>query len=95
VRILAIEDDHLIQDFARAIEVIALTSSVGGDLDLQGFLGLSDTVRPGFQNICFRYQVKSNVSREKVEELCEYVQRTSPVLDIIRNAVPVTVELLA
>jgi len=38
--------------------------------------------------------VKSNASREKVEELCDYVQRTSPVLDIIRNPVPVTVELL-
>lgn len=80
---------------AWGIEVTELTSSVEGDLDLQGFLGLSDTVRPGFQNIRFRYQVKSSAPREKVEELCEYVQRTSPVLDMIRNPVPVTVELLA
>jgi uncharacterized OsmC-like protein len=80
---------------AWGIEVTELTSSVEGDLDLHGFLGLSDTVRPGFQNIRFRYQVKSSAAREKVEELCDYVQRTSPVLDIIRNPVPVTVELLA
>ena len=80
---------------ARGIDVAELTSSVEGDLDLRGFLGLSDTVRPGFQNIRFRYRVKSSASREQVEDLCEYVQRTSPVLDIIRNAVPVTVELLA
>jgi uncharacterized OsmC-like protein len=78
---------------ARGIEVTRLTSSVEGELDLQGFLGLSDTIRPGFQNIRFRYQVKSNASREKIEELCEYVQRTSPVLDIIRNPVPVSIEL--
>jgi len=78
---------------ARDIEVTALTSSVEGELDLQAFLGLSESVRPGFENIRFRYQVKSNASREKVEELCEYVQRTSPVLDMLRNPVPVSVEL--
>lgn len=78
---------------ARGIEVTELTSSVEGDLDLHAFLGLSDVVRPGFQKIRFRYHVKSDASREKIEELCEYVQRTSPVLDIIRNAVPVSVEL--
>ena len=31
--------------------------------------------------------------REKVEELCNYVQETSPVLDILRNPVPVRVTL--
>jgi hypothetical protein len=37
--------------------------------------------------------VKSNAPREKIEALCDYVQKTSPVLDIIRNPVPVTVTL--
>lgn len=78
---------------ARGIEVSALTSTVEGELDLRGFLGLSDAVRPGFQAIRFRYQATTTASRAEVEELCAYVQRTSPVLDIIRNAVPVTVEL--
>jgi hypothetical protein len=37
--------------------------------------------------------VKSDAPREKLVELCNYVQKTSPVLDIIHNPVPVTILL--
>jgi hypothetical protein len=37
--------------------------------------------------------VKSDASREQLEALCAYVQKTAPVLDIITNAVPVTISL--
>jgi uncharacterized OsmC-like protein len=78
---------------AQGIRVHALSFRLEGDIDLHGFLGLSDTVRPGYDNIRVVYQVKANASREKLEELCEYVKKTSPVLDIIRNPVPVEVAL--
>lgn len=78
---------------ALGIRVEALNFSLEGDLDLHAFLGLSDKVRPGYENIRLTYRVKSNAPREKLEELCDYVQKTSPVLDIIRNPVPVTVTL--
>ena len=78
---------------ARGITVEHLDFSVEGNLDLRAFLGLSDKVRPGYENIKVSYRVKADAPREKLEELCEYVQRTSPVLDIIRNPVPVTVIL--
>jgi hypothetical protein len=38
--------------------------------------------------------VKADAPRAALEELCEYVQRTSPVLDIIRNPVPVSIRLI-
>lgn len=78
---------------AQGIRVDALTFDLEGDLDLQGFLGLSDQARPGFSNIRLTYHVKADAPREKLEALCDYVQRTSPVLDIIRNPVPVAIEL--
>jgi uncharacterized OsmC-like protein len=78
---------------ARGIEVESLSFHLEADLDLRAFLGLTDTVRPGYENIRLSYRVKSNASREKLEELCEYVQKTSPVLDIIRKPVPVTIRL--
>ncbi len=78
---------------ARGIAVESLGFDVQGDLDLHGFLGLSDAVRPGFDNIRFTYRVKANAPRATLEELCDYVQRTSPVLDIVRNPVPVQIEL--
>jgi uncharacterized OsmC-like protein len=78
---------------ARGIEIESLKFDLEGDLDLRAFLGMSEEVRPGYEGIRLSYQVKSNAPREKIVELCEYVQKTSPVLDIIRNPVPVTVSL--
>jgi uncharacterized OsmC-like protein len=78
---------------ARGITIESLRFDVEGELDLRAFLGLSNTVRPGFERITFRATVKANAPREQLEELCEYVQRTSPVLDIVRNPVPVSIRL--
>lgn len=78
---------------AQGIAVESLEFDLEGDLDLHGFLGLSQSVRPGYQGIRVTYRVKADAPREKLVELCEYVQRTSPVLDILRNPVPVSVDL--
>jgi len=78
---------------AQGVQVDSLEFDLEGDIDLHGFLGLSEQIRPGYQNIRVSYRVKSDAPREKLEELCEYVQKTSPVLDIIRNPVPVSVTL--
>lgn len=78
---------------AQGINVEKLEFNLEGDLDLHAFLGLSDTMRPGYDNIEVVYRVKADAPREKLEELCDYVQRTSPVLDIIRNPTSVSVTL--
>jgi uncharacterized OsmC-like protein len=78
---------------AQGIEVESLEFDLEGDLDLHAFLGLSNSVRPGYENIRVTYQVEADAPREELEQLCDYVQKTSPVLDIIRNPVPVSVEL--
>ena len=78
---------------AQGINVERLSFDLEGDLDLRAFLGLSQKVRPGYENIRLTYRVKSDAPRKQIEELCDYVQKTSPVLDMIRNPVPVTVKL--
>lgn len=78
---------------ARGIDIKSLSFNIEGDIDLQGFLGLSEDVRPGYSKIRVNYKVDSDAPREKLEELCEYVQKTSPVLDIISNKVSVTVNM--
>lgn len=78
---------------AQGITVKSLEFTTEGNLDLHGFLGLSNTQRPGYENITVRYKVEADAPKEKLVELCKYVQRTSPVLDIIRNPVAVNVEM--
>lgn len=78
---------------ARGIHVGSLSFSMEGDIDLHGFLGLSDRVRPGYQNIRLTCRIGSDAPRETLEELWDYVQRTSPVLDIVRNPVPVSLAI--
>jgi len=78
---------------AQGINVESLSFDLEGELDLRAFVGLSKDVRPGYEGIRVTYRVKSDAPRERVEALCQYVQDTSPVLDIIRNPVPVTVRL--
>jgi hypothetical protein len=73
----------------------SLDISLEGNLDLRGFLGISDEVRPGYQNIKIACKVKSDASRENLEELLKHVQKTSPALDIIRNAEPITITIEA
>jgi uncharacterized OsmC-like protein len=79
---------------ARGITIQSLRVDAEGELDLHAFLGLSEKTRPGFERITLTATVKANASRETLEELCDYVQKTSPVLDIVRNPVPVTVTLV-
>ena len=80
---------------ARGIRIEELTLRLAGNVDLHGFLGLSEAVRPGYRDIRVSCRVKSDASREQLMDLCEHVQKTSPVLDIIRNPVGVSVVLEA
>lgn len=75
---------------ARGYEIEELRYDVEGDLDLRSFVGIAEGPRPGFTAIRVRGEVKARNARpDELEELCRYVQDTSPVLDIIANRVPV------
>ena len=78
---------------ARGIDIDELRYEVEGDLDLHRFLGLGGP-RAGFSEIRAKAWVRSpNASPEQLEELCQYVQDTSPVKDILANPVLVTTDL--
>jgi uncharacterized OsmC-like protein len=76
---------------ARGIELQEVESRLEGDLDLHGFLGMSDAVRNGFENIRVTFRIKADAPEQTLDELCQLAQKRSPVFDIISNPVPVTV----
>jgi len=76
---------------ARGITIDEVESSVDGDVDLRGFLGIDKNVRNGFQEIRLKFRIKADVSDEQLQELCAFGQQYSPILDSISKGVPVKV----
>lgn len=70
------------------IEVESVRVDVEGDLDLHGFLNLTDE-RAGFTGVRYKTTIVSPENDpEKLQTLEELSVRRCPVLDIIRNPVP-------
>ncbi len=74
---------------ARGIAVEAIDSKVDGDLDLRGFLGLSEEVRKGYSAIRVQMRVKTNAAPATIKALTAM----SPVLDTVSRSVPVDVAI--
>lgn len=74
-------------------EISSMEYEVEGDLDVRPFLGMEGP-RPGFTEIRAKGRISSpNATPEQLEELCRYVQGTSPVRDSLANPNPVTTTL--
>jgi uncharacterized OsmC-like protein len=80
---------------ARGITLTRVESTVEGDIDLQGILGLSDEVRNGYQRIALRFTVEGDASPETLRGLVERSRARSAVYDVLTNGVPVDVEVVA
>ena len=78
---------------ARGVELTEVTSTVEGDIDLNGILGLDPTVRNGFEQIRVHFTVKGDASPEKLREVVAQSRARSAVFDIITNTVPVAIEV--
>jgi uncharacterized OsmC-like protein len=74
---------------ARGIEIGSVESTLEGDIDLRGFLGISPDVRKGYREIRVKMRVKSKGSPAVLRELAQY----SPVFDVCSRALPVRVEV--
>jgi uncharacterized OsmC-like protein len=78
---------------ARGIEVDQVESSLEGDLDLQGFLGLDPAVRNGYQQIRLKLRIKADVTDEQLRELAGLGPTFSPVYDSLAKGVPICVSV--
>lgn len=76
---------------AMGIELESVESTLEGDLDLRGLLGLSDEVRNGYQNVRVNFKVKGDAPPEQLAELVEKAKAHSPVFDVVSNPVAVSV----
>jgi uncharacterized OsmC-like protein len=62
----------------KGIKLDSVEIRTRGELDLRGFLGLSDQVAPGYEAIDYEVRIKGDGSREEFEEIHQTVMKTSP-----------------
>jgi uncharacterized OsmC-like protein len=78
---------------AKGITIKKVQSRYEGDIDLRGFLGLSEDVPVGYQNIRVYFKIDADVSDEQKEEMVRAAQKYSPVFNTITKSAPVSVHL--
>ena len=76
---------------ARGVAIEKIESTIEGDVDLRGFLGLDPSVRNGFEQIRMKLKIKADVPDAELQELCELGPTYSPVYDSVTNGLPVHV----
>ncbi|MGA9153004.1 MAG: OsmC family protein [Candidatus Nitrosopolaris sp.] len=75
---------------SRGIMIDSINIDVEGDVDLRGFTGISNDVRPGAQQFRVNMNIKSNsASKEQINELREIGKRFSPAFDTLTNGTSV------
>lgn len=80
---------------ARGIDLQEVESTVEGNVDLLGLLGLDSSVRNGYQGIRISFRIKGDASAEELEKVVMRSKDRSAVYDVLSNGVPVDIKVEA
>ena len=78
---------------ARKVQLRAVESTLTGDMDVRGALGVDDEPRNGFEHIGISFRVTGDAPAEKLREVVERATQRSAVYDMVTNGVPVAVDV--
>jgi uncharacterized OsmC-like protein len=78
---------------ARKVELTWVESTLTGDMDVRGALGVDDEPRNGFEHISVSFRVAGDAPAEKLREVVAQAKARSAVYDMVTNGVPVAVEV--
>lgn len=69
---------YVVGSAVNGIELESVSIETHGELDLRGFLGLDDSVAPGYETMKYTVRIKGNGTAEQFQKVHENVCRTSP-----------------
>lgn len=78
---------------ARGVKLSEVSSTVEGDMDMRGILGLSKDVRNGYSGIRVTFDVKGDAPAEKLRQVVEQSRARSAVFDMLSNGTQVDVSV--
>ena len=80
---------------ARGVTLTSVSSTVEGDVDLLGILGLSDgTVRNGYEQVRVTFHIQGDADEETLRGIVEQSRRRSAVYDALTNPTPVEIDVV-
>lgn len=71
-----------------------VTSTVEGDINLLGILGLSDSVRNGYEQIRVTFHLEGDADEATLRGLVEQSRERSAVYDALTNPTPVVIDVV-
>jgi uncharacterized OsmC-like protein len=77
----------------RGIQLRSVESTVEGQHDIRGILGVDSDVRNGFNDVKVTFSIDADASKEEIEALVAQSQKRSAVFDALTNPTNVTVEV--
>ena len=78
---------------ARGVTLTEVESTLEGEMDVQGALGLDDSYRNGFERISVSFAVKGDATPEKLREVVARAKQRSAAFDMVAHGVPVSVDV--
>ena len=75
------------------IDIKNISIELRGTQDLRGFMGLDETIPPGFMEVEGEVRIDSSASATELEELQKLVDNHCPVLDDLTRNLPVKLTL--
>jgi uncharacterized OsmC-like protein len=76
---------------ARGVTLTSVESTIEGDIDLQGILGLNKQVRNGYQQLRLRVAIAGDAPQSVLDGIVEQAKARSAVYDVLTNGVPVEI----
>lgn len=77
---------------ARGIKIHRLSTSMKGKIDLQGLLGLDETVPAGYESIEILLHVEADCADGELDDLLNFTKGHSPTCNTVCRPVPVSIK---
>jgi uncharacterized OsmC-like protein len=77
----------------RGIQLRSVESTVEGNHDIRGILGIDSDARNGFNDVKVTFTIDADASRQEIEALVAQSQKRSAVFDVVTNPTNIIVEV--
>jgi uncharacterized OsmC-like protein len=78
---------------ARGVDLHEVSSTIEGDIDLNGIFGFATETRNGYQQVRVHFTIKGDAPDDVLREIVEQSRQRSAVYDVMTNGVPVAIDV--